>query len=212
MKQRFVTLIIILTIIISCKKSEENPIVYQSTLSASDPSWYTGSGVGYSIGFSQGKYEISTTSSGSFAYAFAPVSSISYPYSISVDASIQLTDTSKLGYCGFIFNFVDINDYTALMITSGGRFGIFEFANGSYSMPVPITQTNALKQGSGVVNTIQLTQNSNSVEIRINDTVINNFTLALVSNGRVGLFAQSATDRSFTNTIGGFNNLVMKKL
>ena len=129
LQPKFLTLIIILTGVVSCNKNEENPIVYQSTLSASDPSWYAGSGNGYTCGFNQGKYEVSLTSPGAYGYALVPINGINFQYSVSVDASTQLSDASKAGYCGLFFNFVDLNNYMGFIVAPNGKFAIFNSAS-----------------------------------------------------------------------------------
>jgi hypothetical protein len=205
--------IVLILILNFCKKNQENLIVYQSSLDAYDPLWYYSNSIGYTCGFNQGAYEISILQADHYAFSTAPVSKIDYPYSIKVDVSIHLSDTTKEGYAGFIYNFIDIYNHTVFLISPDGYFEIFNVANGVYSYPTPWTQTGAIKKGSRVINTIELTQNSSSIEVIINNTQIATFLYALTPNSRVGLIAHGAYSLSnFTNVVASFNNLLIEKL
>jgi hypothetical protein len=197
----------------SCKKNQENMIVYHSSLNAWDPAWYNSYSNDYICRFNQCEYEISILQVDYYAYALTPVSKIDYSYSMKVDVSIQLSDTTKAGYAGFIYNFIDIHNHTVFLISPAGYFEIYNVSNDVYSYPAPWTQTRALKKESRAVNTIELRQNLSSVEVMINNTQIATFPDFITPNGKVGLTAHSAYSLSnFTNVIGSFNNLLIEKL
>ena len=154
-------------IIVSCKKDQENTILYQSSLRTYDRSWYNGYSNGYSCRFEVGYYSISITQAGYLAYSLVPIKTVEFSYSITVDVAIQLTDTTKLGYAGCIYNFIDINNYTAFLISSNEYYQIYVKTNGTYAFPTGWIKTDALKKEAGVDNTIELDQSANKVDVVI---------------------------------------------
>ncbi len=208
-----VTGIVLILLLSFCKKNEDNGIIYHSTLKELDPVWYNYTSVSSTCGFNAGSYEISIFQADYYACALAPTSNINDPYSLKADVSIQLSDTTKTGYAGLIFDFADFSNYYALLISQAGYFEICRIMDGGLSNPIPWTQTSAIKSKSGEINTLELNQNSTSLEIVINNTHIAISPIVKTAFCKVGLITVGAySSVNFTKVVGSFNNLLIQKL
>lgn len=219
-RKMYVILLLIITLATtSCKKenaNHESTVVYQNSLTVNDKTWITDSTSLHVRKFYQNHYFIKEDSLNQFSYSLAPFATINYQYSVKVDAATLPNDTSKLGFVGIIFNRVSATQYSVFEITNNGTFSAWTYNSGTFTNIVGTTFCWAIRTASGIVNTIQITQNYNTVDFQINNVDAGSFPSALLSsNVQVGVLAGTApTSESvyFTPIIGLFNNFSITKI
>ena len=207
----FVTLLLIT--LASCKKNEsESTIVYQDNLSVDKKTWLCDSSSNYVRKFYQGHYYIRTDTINRFGYSLAPYGTIDFPYSVQVDAVIQLDNPSDIGYVGIIFNHTDVTHFSIIQVDNTGEYFIWSYNNGNYATNAPLTYSPAIQRESGVKNTIKIIQSTTSVELQINNNTMGTFTLPIPTNYiQVGLLAGTVPSNSnyYTPVTGLFNNFII---
>ena len=144
----------------------------------------------------------------------APYFTLNFPYSLQVDATIQLDTVTKLGSAGVIFNYIDSFNYYALEVYTSGNYSIVEKTNNSDSVLVTQTLSNAINTGSGVKNTIKIKQNTTSLQLFINNISVATFAIPLAKTySQVGLFTETRVPtESYSPTNGLFNNFALTRL
>ncbi|HTJ48642.1 MAG TPA: hypothetical protein VL443_04235 [Cyclobacteriaceae bacterium] len=227
MKRETYFILLFLLTIVSCKQNDPEPdldskssIIYQDSLSVDKKVWISDSTVYHVRKFYQGHYSVREDSIDTGGYSLAPYSTINFPYSIQVDGIIQLDDPSKTGYIGIVFNLTDNNHYSIFEIDNDGMYFIWTNNNGSTTTIAPYTQCSSFKTGSGVKNTLKLSQNSNKIQLRVNDVVVGKFKVAMPSdNMQAGVFVgtlnkkvpSNVEDLYYSPTTGLFNNFILTK-
>jgi len=219
MKKGFYLILFIIIAIVSCKKkdSESTPtlnIIYQDDLTTDKQTWLTDSSSTHLRKFYQGHYLLREDTIGQFVYSLAPYGTLNFAYSVQVDAIIQLDNPYKIGEIGFVFNFIDDNNFHLLEIYSNGTYRIYVRNNGNYSSIVTTTFCSTIKTGSGVKNTIKIIQNKTTMELQINNISINTFSIPISNvNTRIGLTTGTGVSlNNFTPVTGLFNNFILIKI
>jgi hypothetical protein len=214
-----ILLLIIILATASCKKdtvATESTVVYQNSLTVNDKTWITDSTSLHVRKFYQNHYSIKEDSLNQFESSLAPFATINYQYSVKVDAATLPNDTSKLGYVGIIFNYVNATQYSIFEITNNGTFSAWTYNSGTFTNIVGTTFFGAIRTANGIVNTIQITQNYTTVDFQINNVDAGSFPSALLSsNVQVGVLAGAVpTSESvyFTPVTGLFNNFSITKI
>lgn len=200
-----------------CKKKEEDPqptrpdeLVYETTFD--DPTWQARIGRHYTSTYNASEYKLSVDTLGWLGYEIAPTNDLTYNYIVQVDATILLDDESKLGYAGFIYNYINAQNYCVVNVGTNGIFYINQIEDGTSQILVYNTVSKDLLKGSGQTNTIALRQYNNSLVLILNG--VHQGTLPFkrpTTYFRVGLEATSSTDY-YTPTVALFDNFSIKKI
>jgi len=212
MKKLISIILITLMTIASCKKDEDENIVYQTNFSKNN-GWYIEESDNYSHRINQGKYEIEVNSPDYYAYSIAPYSDITFDYSISVDCSLILDDTTKFGALGLVYNFFDNNYFTFFLIDNNGYFQVTKREGPNLKVLVQSNLNNGILNNSGQTNRLEVIQRSASTEFKVNNIVVG--TLSYGRNYpkvKAGLVTLSATDPGFTKVKAIFDNFTIMRL
>jgi|GEM_PF-2736139 len=214
----FLLICVFATIFSSCKKSSENvkpspTIVYAHKLQTEDMTWYVGSSGAFAYKFDQGHYSIYTNSTNYTYFASAPFGTINYPYSVQVDARINLEDITRSAAAGIVFNRIDVNDYSVIAISSVGTYYVYTYNNGTFTDIVKATFSPYIKTGSNAKNTITLNQNKSSIDVLINYIKVGTYSLSMPTGTyiTVGPYIATYSDNYYTPVTGLFNNFIIAK-
>lgn len=221
MKKIGILFLLLVFLAVACKKNTpENEVIFQDDYST-NKGWTTGSTPTNSCSFAynNGKYQITLDTSGVMCWAYVPYGytpysgEINYTYSLKVDCSINLDDNSKIGYAGFIFNYIDNDNFSVTLISNSGTFEIGQRIGGnSYQIVYPTTSS-AINMGSGSINTLEITQNKTTLELNINDKPIGTYQMGKVNSDiRIGLLVSSSEGTDFSKVVASFDNFVLTKI
>jgi hypothetical protein len=212
MKKLIPIILITLMTIASCKKDEEENIVYQTNFSEND-GWYIGESEDFTHRIYQNKYEIGVNSPNYYVYSIAPYSDITFDYSISVDCSLTLDDSTKLGALGLTYNYFDKDYYTFFIIYNDGYFQVTKKEGHNYTTLIQSNVNNGILNNSGQTNRLEVIQRSTSAEFKVNDIVVGTLSYERdYPKVKAGLAALAVADPYFTNVKAMFDNFVIKKL
>lgn len=218
--------LLLLLFIVSCKDDPEpaldaqSTILYEQDFSVDNVGWVTDSTAYHVRKFYQGHYSIRQDSVNIAGFSLAPYPSINFPYSVQVDGIIQLDDPKEVGFIGIVFNYTDKNHFSIFEIANDGTYFIWSYDNGSTSSIAPDTNCPSFKTGSGVRNTLKISQNADKIQLRINDVVVARYPSTLPNDYvYAGVFVGTANRRDpgnaggiyFTPTTGLFNNFILTK-
>jgi hypothetical protein len=217
MKKEICLILFLLIILVSCKKNDPEPkptptIIYQDCLTVDDKTWASDSNTYYIRKFNQGHYFIRVDTIGFIAYSLAPYGYIISPYSVQVDATIQLDNSNMIGNIGIIFNHLDYKDFAVAEICSNGAYDIWQVSGGTFSSIMNPILSYAINKGSGAKNTIKIIQNETSLELQINNVSIGTFPVYLPdAYVGVGMSTSTVFNNFYTPATGLFNNLIISK-
>jgi hypothetical protein len=227
MKRETYFILLFLMIIVSCKDNDPEPdldsqstILYEDKLSLDTQSWITDSTIYQVRKFYQGHYSIRVDSIDRAGYSLSPYKMLNFAYSIQVDGVIKLDNPSETGYIGIVFNHTDNNHFSVFEINNDGTYFIWTYNNGSTTTIVPYTQCSSFKTGNGAKNTLKLSQNSNKIQLRINDVVAGSYPSTMPSdNIQAGVFVatlnikvpSNVTGVFFSPTTGLFSNFILTR-
>ncbi len=155
------TLYILLILVASCKKDEATNLIYQTDFTTDDNTWFKSCDPDYCIKYDQGKYDINILVADNIAWAYAPCGVLNSTYSLSVDCSLQLSDPTKFGSAGFVYNYIDDTNFKVFLVSNNGYYQIREKSGNNFTNLVDWTASTAIPT-NGVVNTLTLQQSSNS--------------------------------------------------
>jgi hypothetical protein len=209
--RKIIFTLLAMTILASCKKSDTGPtIVFQDDLTVDQGTWIVDSTNVHLKKFYQGHYLLKVDSVPNIiSFSLAPFAAYNYPYSVQVDAMLQLDNATKSGHVGIIFNRTDQSDYCIAEISNMGTYHIWERIAGVISDIAPSASNSAIKTGLSVKNTIEIIQSSASLQLLINNVSIGSYTISLPSAAsQVGI----STSTNLVPSTGLFNNFVIKKL
>ena len=221
MKKIFYLCLLIISLISSCTKNDKSPIVvspmiivFQDSLSVYDNGWLVDSTSAEVHKFYGGHYVMRLDTIGRLLYSLAPYATLNFPYSLQVDATIQLDLSSQQGCIGLIFNYVDPNDYYILEVYNYGDYRIWQRLKGSTVILNNSTYSTAINIGSGFKNTIKINQDSTSLKLSINNAPIGTFAIPLINSyTRVGLVIGTGVPSAYYTPMDGlFNNFSITKL
>ena len=205
-------LLMLFIAISSCKKEHTATVIYQDALTTNDLTWTVDS-TNYGVSkFDQGHYSIRSDSPVRIRYSFAPYATINFPYTVQVDGTAVLDNTSLLGSVAVIFNRVDSIDYTVAEVWTNGTYRIWKKVNGTNSTLVNFTYNSAIQSYSGNKNTIKVIQNQSSMELQINNTSMGTFNISLPAQlVETGPAVSTAGSPTFTPVTGLFDNFSIWK-
>lgn len=210
-----ILLVLFLTVIFSaCQKDKHvSKELLNDPLTSQANNWLEDSSGFYAAKFSGGHYMISVDTAGIFVYTLAPYGLLNSAYSVQVDASMSLDDPSKVANVGFVFNYIDANNYSVVDIYSAGAYDIWSISSGQPKQVVAATPIKEVSFSPSAYNTIKIIQNSSQVELKINDVSVTKGDLKLPSsNFKVGIFAGTQTDPYYSPVKGYFNNFILTQL
>lgn len=227
MKKETCLILLLLIVIVSCKKNDPEPeldavssVIYEDGLSVEENTWISDSTVYHVRKFYKGHYSIRQDSINTGGFALAPYAMINFPYSVQVDGIIQLDDPSKTGYIGIVFNHTDVNHYSIFEINNNGTYFIWTYNNGSTTTIALNTQCSSFKIGNGAKNTLKISQNSNKIQIRVNEVLSGTFPATMPGDTmQAGVFVGTINVKVPSNvaglynspTTGIFNNFILTK-
>jgi len=211
--RKFIFILSALAFLASCKKDETKPdptIVYQDDLTSNKNTWTTDSTHTHLRKFYQGHYLLKVdTVPNIITYSFAPFGTLNYPYSIQVDAMMQIDNSDMIGEIGMIFNRIDKSNYCIVEISNNGTYRIWQRINGNITSIISSTFNPVIRSGLSVINTIKIIQSSTSVQLLINNTSIGTYNLSIPNTFfQVGV----STATYIVPVTGLFNNFVIEKI
>ncbi len=205
--------ILLIYLMLSCKKDEHTNLIYQTNFDTDDNTWGETCDTQYCFKYDQGKYDVDVYIPNVSVWAYAPCGILNTTYSLSVDCTIQLTDVTKFGGAGFVYNWIDDTNYKVFLISSNGEFEILEKNGSNLNTMNSWAASTAIKTGNGVVNTLNLKQSASSIEFLVNGISLGVFQYSQSFNFKVALTVSSgATSSEFTPIATSFDNLVIEKL
>ena len=206
-----------LFITLSCKKKESDPtpmqpgkIIYTTTFD--EGTWTTHTSSKYTSAYDKESFNLSIDTMNWFGYELAPSVFLTTSYSIEADVKITLHDVNQLGYAGFIYNYVNFENYSIMNICTKGSFFAYKITNGVGEQLVYNTFSRALIKGSGQNNTIKIKQRQHSQEFIFNG--ISQGILSFERDNRlvaVGVTAVTYPD-FYTPTKATFDNFTVKQI
>ena len=213
----FLLLFILLLLVWSCKKKHDDPqpekldeLVYQTTFD--DMTWSTRTGKHYTSAYNSSQLALSVDTINWYGIEISPSQELTYNYSVQVDVTILLDDPNKVGYGGFVYNYIDANNYCIFYVGTNGIFYAYKIEGGEYHILVYNTFSKDLLKGSSQKNKIELRQYDNSQVV-----ILNGVTQASLPSQRpagylrVGL-AVSSSSNYYTPTTALFDNFTIKKI
>jgi len=211
--RKIIFILLALAFLISCKKDETKPgptIVYQDDLTSNKNTWATDSTSVHLRKFYQGHYLLKVDSVPNIiTYSFAPFGTLNYPYSIQVDAMMQIDNSDMIGEVGMIFNRIDKNNYCIVEISNNGTYRIWQRINGNITSIISSTLNPVIRSGLSVKNTIKIIQSSTSVQLLINNTSIGTYNLSIPNT----FFQVGVTTATYLVPVTGlFNNFMIEKI
>lgn len=204
------TIVLIFILFDACHKEKPNPTIYQTNFD-SGTGWSNVTSGPPTLIFVRDHYEISVGIAGEDVWAYAPCGLISTNYSMSADFSIRLSDNTKSGYVGFVFNYFDGDNYELFRISNGGYFDVLKKSLGAEVILNSWTASSVIIQGVDMTNRLEIDQLDNSVDFKINGQSLGSFPYVRALSFRVGLLAATGTGTDFTSVTGSFDNLIIKK-
>jgi hypothetical protein len=202
----------------ACKKdSPEDQIIFQDSF-VSNKGWTIGGDNYSSFSISNGQYQMMLDTSGAIMFSFAPYGfnpysgEINYPYSLKVVCSMALKDESKVGSAGFVFNFIDGDNFSYAIIYSMGLFSLIQKIDGIF-YKLGSGETSAILVGSSVANSLELIQKASTLEFKVNGQTVGTFQKDKANTDvRVGLMIMTHSDNFYTGFTASFKDFVLTKL
>ena len=209
--RNFLFALLMLVVLGSCKKNEsESTIVYQDNLTIDKMTWPSDSTSVHIRKFYQGHYFLEVDSVPNIiSYSFAPFGTLNYPYSVQVDAILQINNSNEIGFVGIIFNRVDKNNYCVVELCSNSTYRIWKRTNGSITNILTSTYSSIINTDNSAKNTIKVIQGSSSIQLFINNASLGSFNLSIPNvYFQVGV----STSTYLVPVIGLFNNFIIEKI
>lgn len=216
MKYRFAVFFCCL-LVLSCKKKESDPAPVQPdetiyTTGFDDGTWATHSSSKYTSVYDKEEFNLSIDTMNWFGYEIAPNNYFNSSYSIEADVKITIDDVNQVGYAGFIYNYVNYNNYSILNICTNGTFFAYQVVDGVGQQLIYSTISRALVKGSGQANNIKIKQRSGSQEYIFNGISQGLFPFKkdtrMVSAG----LTVTTYKNYYTPTKASFDNFIIKKI
>jgi hypothetical protein len=122
---------------------------------------------------------------------------------------VILDDPSMVGAIGIIFNFYDSKNSWVIEVYSNGVYRIFSVINGSF-VTTKQEASSSINKGSGAKNTIKVVQNTSSMDLYINNSLVENFTIPLRGGSfKTGIITSAPPASS--PVAGQFNNFKLTR-
>jgi hypothetical protein len=133
-------------------------------------------------------------------WRFAPSESDLYEdVSICVDATVVQTDNEGGSSAAILFWFADWDNLYLFEVYPTGGFDVERLSKGKWLLPVPYTETLAIKKGAGQVNQIELQLKGKQGTMFINGTQVGQFKGVPPKDGsKLGLAAVSPAEGTAT--------------
>ncbi|MBC7486026.1 MAG: hypothetical protein H7282_04670 [Cytophagaceae bacterium] len=213
----YLIIFICLCILSSCKKKEDAPqpvpadkLLYETTYA--DASWTTRSTSKSASSYNSETFRIAIDTVNWMAYELAPYYELDNMYAVQVDVKLSLTDNTKLGYAGFIYNYIDTDNYCVMQLCNNGTFFAYQVKMGTGIQLFYNTVSKDLKKGPDQTNTIAIRQGNNSQEFILNGISQGTFPFKQERGYvRVGVLATTYPSY-YTPLVATFDNFVIKKI
>lgn len=186
-------------------------VVLNETFADNSNNWYVGKDKDSEAAIEGGKYKVRVIAQDNYYWFEAPVKASDVD--MTVDTEFTEGAPENAGY-GFLCHYQDSNNHYRFSITPDGYYSIYKWVDGKYTVLVSWQTTNAVKQGTGVVNTIHATCVDDHLTMYVNDTLVADVTDTSLTGGSYALMAANFKNKKDdTKPIGvSFSNLVVHKV
>jgi len=189
---------------------QADKLLYETTFS--ENSWTTHSTSKYNSSYHSETFRIAIDTVNWMAYEFAPYDELDNMYSIQVDVKLSLTDDTKLGYGGLIYNYIDTDNYCVMQLCNNGTFFAYQIKMGTGTQLFYNTVSKDLRKGTDQTNRIAIRQRQNTQEFIINNVSQGVFPFKQ-ERGYVKVGVIATTYPYYYTPIGAtFDNFIIKKI
>jgi hypothetical protein len=209
----FVSIALMVSLFVfSCKKTDSDPsLIYQSNFAVDDGKWADAKCP--FCQFYQGKYQVESWGYNRINFALVPIGNISGNYSMIVECSLALDDSTKTGYTGMLYNGADPNNYRIFYYSNRGYFNMYQWYQGKTTTLQDWTFSNAIHKGMNATNILEIRQYDKSIDFLINKVAVASLKNSHEFNFRLGLASGTQVDPNLaTNVTGTFDNLLITKI
>jgi len=178
-------------------------ILFFDDFTSPDPGWWTGSTDHGDVWFEDGELRILNWTESEFAMDTQPDMSFG-DVAITVDS--QLVEGSDDNWHDVMCRRQSADDYYLAGYSADGYVKMQANYAGELTFYLDIEESSAVKQGTGVVNTMQLICDGSTITFRLNGQLIAEFTDDVLADGDIG-FAASSMAGEYSDV--AFDNLVV---
>jgi curved DNA-binding protein CbpA len=154
---------------------EQGQVVFTDDFGADSQGWAVQQGIGWSVGYANGAYRVSSTLGDANIWSFRTI------YTVGPDFSIR-TDVQVLsGAAGLLLRYVDAQNYVAVLIDPAAGSYLLEQYSGGVRSVVAEGPSEAIQQGASAINRLVVRLQGNRVQLFINNQPVADSTLENVA-------------------------------
>jgi hypothetical protein len=154
---------------------EQGEVVFTDDFGAGSQGWAVQQGIGWSVGYANGAYRVSSTLGDANIWSFRTI------YTVGPDFSIR-TDVQVLsGAAGLLLRYVDAQNYVAVLIDPAAGSYLLEQYSGGVRSVVAEGPSEAIQQGASAINRLVVRLQGNRVQLFINNQPVADSTLENVA-------------------------------
>jgi curved DNA-binding protein CbpA len=154
---------------------ERGETVFTDEFGAASQGWAVQQGPGWSVGYTNGAYRVSSTLGEANIWSFRTIYTVGQDFSLGTDVRVLS------GAAGLLLRYVDAQNYLAYMINPSEGSYLFEQHTAGVRSVVAEGQSEAIRPGNDAINRLVARLQGNRVQLFVNNEPVADTTLSSVA-------------------------------